>query len=58
MKGGKPHTYTLGTYTVALIKAWRTSSPFVSTRRGFPNAKGTNARTSLQKPWPRIKKAA
>jgi integrase len=58
MKGGKPHTYTLDPDTVALIKAWRTSSPFVSTRWVFPVAKGTNAKTSLQKPWSRIKTAA
>lgn len=58
MKGGKPHTYTLDPDTVALIKAWRTSSPFVSARWVFPDAKGTNAKTSLQKPWTRIKKVA
>lgn len=58
MKGGKPHTYTLDPDTVELIKAWRTSAPFVSTRWVFPDAKGTNAKTSLQKPWTRIKTAA
>jgi integrase len=58
MKGGKPHTYTLDLDTVALVRDWRASSPFLSTRWVFPNSKGTNAKTSLQKPWARIKSAA
>jgi len=58
MKGGKPHTYTLDPDTVALIKDWRSSAPFLSPRWLFPDATGANPKSSLQKPWARIKASA
>jgi len=58
MKGGKPHTYPLDPDTVALIRDWRTSAPVVSPVWLFPTSTGTGPKTSLQKPWGRIKTAA
>lgn len=58
MKGGKPHTYTLDPETVELLKHWRSTAPFISPRWVFPDNTGKNPKTSLQKPWARIKQAA
>lgn len=57
-KGGKAHTYHLDADTVALIKAWRRDAPFTSPRWVFPNIRGTGPKSSLKKPWERVKKAA
>lgn len=58
MKGGKPHTYPLDPETVELLKHWRSTAPFISPRWVFPDNTGKNPKTSLQKPWARIKQAA
>lgn len=58
MKGGKPHTYPLDSETVALLRHWRATAPFLSPRWVFPDNTGKNPKSSLQKPWARIKEAA
>jgi len=58
MKGGKSHTYALDSETVAIIRDWRASAPFLSPRWVFPNIKGTGPKESLQKPWARVKAEA
>lgn len=57
-KGGKPHTYHLDAETVALINRWRSEAPFISPRWVFPNVQGTGPKSSLKKPWARVKARA
>lgn len=58
MKGGKAHTYHLDADTVELLRSWRKDAPFISPTWVFPNVLGTGAKSSLKKPWTRVKKAA
>lgn len=58
MKNGKNHTYWLDAETAEMLLAWKRNAKVLSPMWVFPNSLGTGPKTSLQKPWARVKEAA